>query len=162
MAYIITFQLEKEQSVHKNELHTRTSRISFEQNWVDEWQWYCFRLPPPLPRITRSLTFSAAAQDQPPISWQRRSKGQLVSEERRSLPTTDPPIHSPTFTARSGQIPTILRKITTSWRWLTSRDAASWRGTWVIDRNFRFPPSLRFPPPRSASCIDKWNRSANT
>lgn len=36
MVYIITFQLEKEQSVHKNELHTRTSRISFEQNWVDE------------------------------------------------------------------------------------------------------------------------------
>ena len=102
------------------------SRISLQQTCVDEWRWYCFRLPPPLLRITKSLTFSAAAQDQPPISWQRRSKDQLASEGRRSLPTTDPPIRSPTFTARSGQIPTILRKITTSWRWLTSRDAASW------------------------------------
>lgn len=119
-----------------NELRTRRSRMSFEQTCVDEWLSYCFRLPPPLLRITRSLTFSAAAQDQQPISWQRRSKDQLASEGRRSLPTTDPPIRLPTFTARSGQIPMILRKITISWRWLTSRDAASWRETWVIDRNF--------------------------
>lgn len=132
LLYFRTVRKRATRTQKRNELHTRTSRVSLEQNWVDEWQWYCFRLPPRLPRITRSLTFSAAAQDQLPISWQRRSKGQLVSEERRSLPTTDPPIHSPTFTARSGQIPTILRKITTSWRWLTSRDAASWRGTWVI------------------------------
>lgn len=136
------------------------SRILLQQTGVDEWRWYCFRLPPPLLRITKSLTFSAAAQDQPPISWQRRSKDQLASEGRRSLPTTDPPIRSPTFTARSGQIPTILRKITTSWKWLTSRDAASWKETWVIDRDFASRAGSSSHS-RSALRVDKPNRLVN-
>lgn len=93
-----------------------------------------FRSPPPLPRITRSPTFSAAVRDRRSISWQRRSKGRLASEARRSSRTTDRRILSLIFTARSGRTRTIRRKITTSWRWLTSPDAASSRETWVIER----------------------------
>lgn len=91
-----------------------------------------FRSLPPLARITRYLIFSAAAQDRRLIFWQRRSKGRLVSEARRSSPTTDRRIRSPTFTVRSGRTRTIRRRITTSWRWLTSPDAAFSRETWVI------------------------------
>lgn len=94
-----------------------------------------FRSPPPLPRITRSRTFSAAARERRPISWQRRSKGRSASEARRSSRTTDRRIRSPTFTVRSGRTRTIRRRITTSWRWLTSPDAASSRETWVIERS---------------------------
>jgi len=94
-----------------------------------------FRSPLPLPRITRSRTFSVAARDRRSISWQRRSKGRSASEARRSSRTTDRRILSLIFTARSGQTRTIHRKITTSWRWLTSLDAASSRETWVIERS---------------------------
>lgn len=82
----------------------------------------------------RSRTSSAVARDRWPISWQRRSKGRSALEARRSLRTTDRRIRSLTFTARSGRTRTIRRRITTSWRWLTSPDAASSRETWVILR----------------------------
>lgn len=97
----------------------------------------CFRLPSPLPRIMRSRTFSAAARDRRPIFWQRKSKGRSASEARLSSPTIDRRIRSPTFTARSDPIRMIPRRIITSWRWLTSPDAAFSRETWVIDRELR-------------------------